>query len=166
MSVASFEAQAAQVPSFRDLQSEFMPVRDVNAQQARSLSRLEQLAVWITDRVGSMGFFLLIAAWTAIWLAWNTLAPPAMRFDPAPAFAVWLFVSNLLQLHLMPLIMVGQNLEERHDQLRAQADFEISLKAEAEIQAVLQHLVNQNALMFEMLRRIEHLEQSTDRASR
>ena len=116
------------MPSFRDLQSEFMPVRDVNAQQARSLSRLEQLAVWITDRVGSMGFFLLIAAWTAIWLAWNTLAPPAMRFDPAPAFAVWLFVSNLLQLHLMPLIMVGQNLEERHDQLRAQADFEISLK--------------------------------------
>jgi hypothetical protein len=45
------------VPSFRDLQSEFMPVRDVYAQQARSLSRLEQLAVWITDRIGSMGFF-------------------------------------------------------------------------------------------------------------
>jgi len=59
--------------------------------------------------------------------------------------------------------MVGQNLEERHDQLRAQADFEISLKAEAEIQAVLQHLTNQNALMFEILRR---LEQSADRTSR
>ena len=163
MSVRAFEAQAASVPSFSDLQSQFMPVRHVNAQQERSLSRLERLAVVITDRVGSMGFFLLIAAWTAIWLAWNTLAPPALRFDPAPAFAVWLFVSNLLQLHLMPLIMVGQNLEERHDQLRAQADFEISLKAEAEIQAVLQHLTNQNALMFEILRR---LEQSADRASR
>ena len=158
MSVRAFEAQAASVPSFSDLQSQFMPVRDVNAQQERSLSRLERLAVVITDRVGSMGFFLLIAAWTTIWLAWNTLAPPNLRFDPVPAFAVWLFVSNLIQLHLMPLIMVGQNLEERHDQLRAQADFEISLKAEAEIQAVLQHLTNQNALMLEILRRVESLE--------
>jgi uncharacterized membrane protein len=165
MSIASFEEQASAVPSFRDLESQFMPVRDVNAQQARSLSRLEQLAVWITDRVGSMGFFFLIAAWTAIWLAWNTLAPPNLRFDPAPAFAVWLFVSNLIQLHLMPLIMVGQNLEERHDQLRAQADFEISLKAEAEIQAVLQHLTNQNQVMFEILRRIERIEQARGASS-
>jgi uncharacterized membrane protein len=160
MSIGSFQAQAAAVPSFVDLQSRFAPVRDVNAQQDRSLSALERLAVVITDRVGSMGFFLLIAAWTAIWLAWNTVGPAELRFDPAPAFAVWLFISNLLQLHLMPLIMVGQNLEERHDQLRAVADYEISLKAEAEIQAVLQHLTNQNELMFEILRRIERLEKT------
>ena len=54
--------------------------------------------------------------------------------------------------------MVGQNLEARHDQLRAKADFEISLKAEAETQAVLQHLTNQNQLTSEILRRIEALE--------
>ena len=41
MSVRAFEAQAASVPSFSDLQSQFMPLRDVNAQQARSLSRLD-----------------------------------------------------------------------------------------------------------------------------
>ena len=104
MSVQSFENAAARVPNFAEIERRFTPTRNVNVELARSLSPTDRLAVWVTDRVGSMGFFLLIAAWTAIWLAWNTLAPPAMRFDPAPAFAVWLFVSNLLQLHLMPQI--------------------------------------------------------------
>jgi len=48
----------------------------------KNLTRLEQLAVWITDKVGSMGFFIIIFVWTIIWLGWNTLAPQASRFDP------------------------------------------------------------------------------------
>jgi len=39
MSVRAFEAQAASVPSFNDLQSQLMPLRDVNAQQEQSADR-------------------------------------------------------------------------------------------------------------------------------
>ena len=106
------------------------PVRDVNQEFDQSFTPLERVAIAITDRVGSFGFFLLILAWSILWLGWNTLAPHSVRFDPAPAFVLWLFISNMLQILLMPLIMVGQNLQGRHSELRAQSDFEVNVKAE------------------------------------
>jgi uncharacterized membrane protein len=63
----------------------------------------------------------------------------------------------------MPLIMVGQNLQDRYGELVASADFDISQRTEVE--AVLQHLVNQNALMLEVPRRVEGRE-SAGSASR
>ena len=121
------------------------PVKNVNQQFAGRLSGLERLAVWITDHVGSMGFFLIIFAWTAIWLAWNSLGPKAMRFDPYPAFVLWLFISNMIQIFLMPLIMIGQNLQSRHSEARAESDYEVNVKAEREIEAILLHLERQAA---------------------
>jgi uncharacterized membrane protein len=73
---------------------------------------------------------------TVGWLGWNTLAPKTLRFDPYPAFVLWLFLSNMNQICLMPLIMVGQNLEGRHAEALAQADFEVNTKAEQEIKAI------------------------------
>jgi uncharacterized membrane protein len=131
------------------------PIRRVNIEHKESLSTLERAALWITNRVGTMGFFLVIFGWTAIWLSWNTLAPASLRFDPFPAFVLWLFMSNMIQIFLMPLIMVGQNLQSRHAEARAEADFEINTKAEREIEVVLQHLEHQNALILEILERLE-----------
>jgi uncharacterized membrane protein len=165
MSVQSFENAAARVPKFAEINGRFGPARNVSVELARSLSPTDRLAVWVTDRVGSMGFFFVVAIWTILWLGWNTFGPPGLRFDPGPAFAVWLFVSNLLQLHLMPLIMVGQNLQDRYGEFVANADFDISQRTEAEVEAILQHLTNQNALMLEVLRRVEGLE-TASRASR
>jgi len=90
--------------------------------------------------VGSAGFFLLIFAWSGGWLLWNLVAPRGLRFDPAPAFVMWLFISNLIQITLMPLIMVGQNLQARHSELRAQSEFEVNVKAERGIGVMLSHL--------------------------
>jgi uncharacterized membrane protein len=127
-------------PSLKELKALRQPVVDVNATHAESLSALEKLATWITDHVGSMGFFLIIFTWTLVWLGWNTLAPKLQRFDPYPAFVLWLFVSNMIQIFLMPLIMVGQNLQSRHSETRAQSDFEVNVKAEREVEAILMHL--------------------------
>lgn len=134
------------------------PVRHVNVEYRRKLSPLDRLAVWITDRVGTMGFFLIIFMWTALWLGWNSLGPTALRFDPFPAFVLWLFLSNMIQIFLMPLIMVGQNLQSRHAESRAEADFEVNTKAEREIEAVLQHLERQNAMMLQILQRLNAAE--------
>jgi len=164
MSVQSFENAAARVPKFAEIEDRFWPARNVNGGLERSLSPTAHLAVWVPDRVGSMGFFFAVAVWTILWLGWNTLGPAELRFDPGPSFLTWLFVSNLLQLHLMPLIMVGQNLQDRYGELVASADFDISQRTEAEVEAILQHLTNQNALMLEILRRVEGLDR--DRASR
>jgi len=133
------------------------PVRPVNIEHRKKLSQLERAAIWITDRVGTMGFFLIIFAWTVAWLGWNTLAPAAIRFDPFPAFVLWLFLSNMIQIFLMPLIMVGQNLQGRHAEARAEADFEVNTKAEREIEAILLHLEAQNDLILKILHHLEGL---------
>ena len=99
-------------------------------------SPLDRLALWITLRVGSMGFFVIIFVWTVSWLSWNMLAPRAVRFDPYPGFVLWLFISNMIQLFLMPLILIGQNLQAKESDQRAKNDYKINLKAEAEIQAI------------------------------
>lgn len=132
------------------------PVRNINEEHKKNLTRLEQLAVWITDKVGSMGFFIIIFVWTIVWLGWNTLAPQKSRFDPFPAFVLWLFISNMLQIFLMPLIMIGQNLQGRHSESRAESDFEINVKAEKEIETILLHLEQQSDLMLKILHHLEN----------
>jgi uncharacterized membrane protein len=101
-----------------------------------------------------MGFFLIVLIWTVMWLSWNLLVPRSLQFDPPMAFAFWLFISNLIQLLLMPLIMVGQNVQGRHSELRADNDLEINIKAEQEIEVILQHLEYQNALLIAMVEKL------------
>lgn len=141
---------------FHELKALRHPVKSVNKEHQKSLSKLDHFAVWITKRVGTIGFFIIVLGWTIGWLAWNTLAPNTLRFDPFPAFVLWLFLSNVIQIFLMPLIMVGQNLQGRHAELRAQADFEVNTKAEREIEAILLHLENHNELILKILHHLEN----------
>jgi uncharacterized membrane protein len=138
--------------------AEFRKIRvaphDVNKEFSENLSRLDRFAIWITERVGTIGFFIIIAVWTALWLGWNLLAPKSMQFDPPMGFVLWLFISNMIQLLLMPLIMVGQNLQGRHAEARAENDLEVNIKAEKEIEIVLQHLEYQNAFLIAMMEKL------------
>jgi uncharacterized membrane protein len=129
-------------------------LRNVNKEAVDNLSSLDRLACWITDHVGTMGFFLVVLIWTVLWLAWNFLVPRALQFDPPMAFAFWLFISNLIQLLLMPLIMVGQNIQGRHSELRADNDLDVNLKAEAEIEVILQHLEYQSSLLIALVQKL------------
>jgi len=130
------------------------PIRNVNLLHKESLSLLETFAVKLTDHVGSIGFFLIIFGWTILWLGWNTIAPKEWRFDPFPAFVLWLFISNVIQIFLMPLIMIGQNLQGRHAENGAESDFEVNVRAEKEIEVILLHLEHQNELIMEILKNI------------
>ena len=141
-----------------NLKKKFGPPKNVNLIHKKGLSGLDKLALVVTEKIGTMGFFFIILAWTIIWLGWNVLAPQKTRFDPYPAFVLWLFISNLIQIHLMPLIMIGQNIQGKHAELRAEHDFETDSKAEKEVETILLHLENQQKLMMEILKRIENLE--------
>ena len=141
--------------SHEELKKLRKPIKNVNIEHKKSLTPLEKFAVWITDHIGSMGFFIIIFIWTIAWLGWNTLAQKEIRFDPFPAFVLWLFISNMIQIFLMPLIMIGQNLQGRHAEIRAKSDFEVNVKAEREIEAILLHLEQQNELILKILHHIE-----------
>jgi uncharacterized membrane protein len=137
--------------SLEEIRKIHKPVRNANAEVRQNLSSLDRLALWITNHVGTMGFFIIIFCWTSFWLSWNIFAPRELRFDPSPAFVLWLFISNMIQIFLMPLIMIGQNLQGRHSEARAEADFEVNTKSETEIETILLHLEEQNRLILEIL---------------
>ena len=131
------------------------PLRNVNQVHEERLSMLDKFAVWITSNVGTVGFFIIILVWTIVWLGWNVMAPQEFQFDPFPAFVLWLFISNMIQIFLMPLIMIGQNLQGAHSEARAEADFEVNTKAEREIEAIIIHLENQNEALSEILAKLK-----------
>jgi uncharacterized membrane protein len=141
-------------PSLEEFKQGRIPLRDYSQPEPGDVSILDKLAVWITERVGTIGFFLLITAWTVLWLGWNLLAPLSLRFDPAMGFVFWLFISNVIQILLMPLIMLGQNIQGRHSELRAQHDLEVNVRAEQEIEVILNHLEYQNAILIALVQKL------------
>jgi uncharacterized membrane protein len=117
--------------SLHQIRAARKPLKNVNVEHKNALSKLETLALWITEHIGTMGFFFIIFVWTICWLSWN-----------------------MIQIFLMPLIMIGQNLQGKHSELRAQSDFEVNVKAEKEIEVIIQHLENHEELLKEILGKI------------
>jgi len=60
--------------------------------------------------------------------------------------------------------MIGQNLQSKHAELRAEEDFSINKKAEIEIETILMHLENQNDLIVQILKRLEEAENKASKS--
>lgn len=136
------------------------PIDNANEVHEQSLTPLDRFAIKITDKVGSMGFFLLIFTWTVLWCGYNILASQVISlhwksFDPFPAFVAYLLMSNVIQILLMPLIMVGQNLQGRHADTRAELDFQINKKAEQEVVVILRHLEHNTELIIQLMKHLD-----------
>lgn len=125
-----------------------------------TLKPIDRFALRITDLVGSVKFFLVIFAWTTLWTGYNILASEVPRlnwkpFDAFPAFVAYLLISNIIQILLMPLILVGQNLQSEHAESRAMEDFHINQKAEMEIRLIKRHLHTNTEILMVLA---DHLE--------
>ncbi len=145
------------IMTVKELRASRQPHTSAKQQHNESMSPLDKVAVIVTDKVGTMGFFLIIFVWTILWTGYNILATlvPALHlkaFDPFPAFVAYLLISNVIQILLMPLIMVGQNLQGRHSDLRAEHDLAVNVKAEEEIEIVLLHLEQQQELLMQLVK--------------
>ncbi len=143
-------------PSLEEIRNARPILRDPNSEVRHEMTSLEKFALAVTHKVGSMGFFFILTLWSFGWLIWNLTAPLEWRFDPAPAFVLWLFTSNIIQLILLPLIMVGQNLEGRHAELRADEDYKVNKRAEKEIETIIAHLENQNDMLVHLIKKSEN----------
>ncbi|HKC04707.1 MAG TPA: DUF1003 domain-containing protein [Patescibacteria group bacterium] len=135
------------IKTVADLKREFAPIANTNEIHKSHLSKIDKVALFITSKVGTMGFFFFCLALVTIPLIFNSTLPVIQYLS-----------SGYLQLILLPLILVGQNLQSRHSELRAQHDFETNVKAEKEIESILLHLEHQDELMLDILHRIEAME--------
>lgn len=113
----------------------------------------DRIANRVTAAVGTMYAFYLFAIVMAGWILWQGFLT-GRPFDPYP-FAFLLFLGNIVQLLLMPLIMVGQNVQARHADARAEADFEVNVKAEQEIEKLLLGLHEIDERTLAIVKRLE-----------
>ena len=109
-------------------------VRNVNKEHRERLTILDKVAIVITKIVGTM--------WCAI--AFTILAlislPEALHNGTATTIS-WI-AQTFLQLVLLSIIMVGQNLQNRHSELRADADYETNVDAKKDIEILMKRLDN------------------------
>jgi uncharacterized membrane protein len=154
MSTTTPSTKRASPASLEEFKKRRHRLRDFSKPDPGEVKPLDKFAVWITERVGTIGFFLVIFGWTVLWLGWNLLAPKSLQFDPPMGFVFWLFISNVIQILLMPLIMLGQNIQGRFSEGRAQHDLDVNVRAEEEIEVILSHLEYQNALLIAMVHKL------------
>ena len=107
---------------------------DVNAKHKDRLKFQDRVAVIITTAVGSMYALYFFIIFVFGWMLWQALAEKP--FDPFP-FVFMIFISNIIQLLLLPLIMVGQNTQNRHAQLRAEEDYHTTKTIHQDIEHIL-----------------------------
>ncbi len=120
-----------------------------NIKHKKNLGLQDKIALKITGAIGTMYAVYFFAIAMAGWMLWQTFFDKK-PFDPFP-FAFLLFLGNIVQLLLMPLIMVGQNLQGRHSEIRAEEDFKTNQASYKDIEQILIHLDNQDKQMKKQL---------------
>lgn len=96
------------------------------------------MALFITSLIGTMYAVYIFALSLLGWMLWQTYFDKR-PFDPYP-FAFLLFLGNIIQLLLMPLIMVGQNLQGRHSELRAEEEYKRTVSIYHDMEKILVQL--------------------------
>lgn len=128
---------------------------NVNVKHKQNLGFQDRMALVITGAVGTMyavyAFSLLLLGWM-LWQTYFDNKP----FDPYP-FAFLLFLGNIIQLLLMPLIMVGQNIQGQHAELRAEEEYKTTETIYKDIEKVLLHLDAQDKQLQKQAQLIEKL---------
>lgn len=95
---------------------------DVNQEHEDSLTLLEKVGLKITKAVGSMYCAIIFAVLALISL------PTAIAGGIGTTIS-WI-AQTFLQLVLLSVIMVGQDLQNRHSERRADAMFDLTQKIE------------------------------------
>lgn len=145
---------------------DYLPSRhrpeNVNVQHKLSLGLQDRIALIITTAVGTMYAVYFFAFVMAGWMLWQSFVDQK-PFDPYP-FAFLLFIGNIVQLLLMPLIMVGQNLQGRHAGIRAEEEYQTTNSSYRDIERILIHLDQQDKQMKKQLDLITELSEKTNKA--
>jgi uncharacterized membrane protein len=116
------------------------PHKHVNPTQVvrQRMTFQDRLALVITGAVGTMYAVYVFGLFMAAWMIFQIVSGKS-AFDPFP-FAFLLFMGNIVQLLLMPLIMVGQNLQGRHTEVRSEEEYKTVGKTFADLETVMRHL--------------------------
>jgi uncharacterized membrane protein len=112
---------------------------ELEREAVREAGRGERIGQSISDVVGTMTFVLLHGCAMVAWMAWNSFAPAAARFDPYP-FGLLTFIVSLEGVLIATFVLIAQNQMSRHSDRRDHLNLQISMLAEQEMTLMLKQL--------------------------
>jgi uncharacterized membrane protein len=126
--------------------------RNVNeVQAAERLSFNDRVAVWVAANVGTM-----ICAYVFAFIGVASLVG-VLTNNTLLALISGSLSSYFLQLVLLPIIMVGQNVQSRHSELQADEAFKTTMSTYHDIEQIMQHLAAQDSELLRHARMLEDL---------
>jgi len=146
-------------------QHDHPPIRNVIAEHEEQMSLGQRVADRVALMVGSWTFILVQSTIFLIWVAINVYLvvgeikhPGSLKaWDPYP-FILLNLVLSFQAAYTGPVVMMSQNRQTEKDRLMAQHDYEINLKAEEELEVVMDHLEHQDRLILDAIARLEALQ--------
>ncbi|OGE20067.1 hypothetical protein A3A14_03180 [Candidatus Daviesbacteria bacterium RIFCSPLOWO2_01_FULL_43_38] len=110
---------------------------NINIKHRQTLGFHDRVALSFTKLIGTMYAVYTLVLFLAGWMLWQSVDTNA--FDPYP-FAFLLFIGNVMQLLLIPLIIVSQNLQSKHAELRAEEEYKRTVSIYNDIGKILEKL--------------------------
>src|SRR5216684_4890535 len=151
----------------RDLikhQHDHPPVRDLNREVERKLTFADRVAADFARLVGSWVFVLAQVGIMVLWVglnAFNLIHP----WDHYP----FLFLNFILSLEAaiwVSVVLMALNRIADRDRLRAQHDYELDVKAEEELKALMNHLMHQDEILLQIVNRLDRGDREIKRLAR
>ena len=111
--------------------------RNINEEIEEKETIGERLADGVARVGGSWAFVIAFLVILSVYISINTLI--RRPWDPYPYILLNLFLPLLAAIQA-PVIMMSQNWQDAKDHLRSELDYRMNLKAELEIEEVLQRV--------------------------
>src|SRR5438046_9723686 len=151
----------------RDLikhQHDHPPVRDLNREIERRLTFPDRVADDFSRLGGSCVFVLVQVGIMVVWIGLNVfnLIRP---WDRYPFFFLNFILSLEAAIWVSVVLMALNRLSDR-DRLRAQQDYELNVKAEEELKALMNHLMHKDKILLQIVNRLDRGDREMKRLAR
>ena len=151
----------------RDLikhQHDHPPVRDLNREFERKLTFTDRVASDFARLIGSWIFVLAQLGLILVWIILNVISV-LRHWDPYP-FMFLNFIFTLEAAIWVSVVLMALNSQADRDRLRAQNEFELNVKAEEEIKALMNHLMHQDEILLQIVNRLDRGDREMKRLAR
>jgi uncharacterized membrane protein len=91
-----------------------------------------RLSEQIARFLGTARFIVYMTVFVAIWVIWNIVTPPNLRFDPYPFIFLTLMLS-LQASYAAPLILLAQNRQTDRDRVQYEQDRATAERNQADV---------------------------------
>ncbi|MDQ3616291.1 MAG: DUF1003 domain-containing protein [Actinomycetota bacterium] len=102
--------------------------------------------------MGTAKFLIYMTLFVVIWLSWNWLVPPAMKWDVYPFIFLTLMLS-LQASYAAPLILLAQNRQELRDRVVGEQDRLANTRAHADMEFLAREVASLRMAMGEVATR-------------